>query len=107
VTDPGAGLYNSGEGQTLIAHGLGYTPALFMNILVAPALSTFAYAGQYSNRVSQIGTTAYWLMFQAYADNTYLYLLTDIMTYHTALTVSPNVYFAQYYLLRERIKRQI
>lgn len=102
----GAGQYNSGEAVTTIAHGLGYTPALFVNIAVASGSLTQGLPCPYLN--NNLATSAgIWGILQAYADQNNVYLLSDLMTYNANGVVAANFYIAEFFLLKERIKRII
>ena len=105
VTASGSGNYEWGEGLTQIAHGLGYTPTLMLNVQAANGTKTNNYPG--SHQFSSVsGTSGYWAQFGAYVDSTYLYLITDLMLTNTSLTLGSG-WKAQWYLLKEKAKRRV
>lgn len=106
VLDPGAGKYRAGEAITTVAHNLGYTPAFIVNISLWPGSgSTYSYTCPYQENVLDPSFGA-WTLLQAYTDQTNLYLLTDYMVYHTQ-TNGTSGFIAQYFLLKEKVKRAI
>jgi hypothetical protein len=103
TSNPGAGNFVLGHGATTIFHGLGYTPVIMaflsivsngrtypmpLNVYTTPTTATNAFAA-----------------FECYSDNQNTYLLTDIVAYGASFAVLAGTYQAQYYLMREKIKR--
>jgi hypothetical protein len=101
-----AGNFTAGEATTTVAHNLGYTPGILLNVLLASGSSTEIRNLPYGENpvATNFGD---WFVLQAYADNTNLYLLTDLLVYGNASSIVTSSFVAQYYLLKERIKRSI
>lgn len=93
-----AGNYLSVEAVTTIFHGLGFTPLIFANVVTGTTNKPVTF---YDANGS--ATSAYWFDNQMYADNNYLYLLTDAMV--TGGVVGVGSVPCQYYLLKEKVKR--
>lgn len=104
LTISGAGKYIFGEATTTIAHNLGYTPALLVNIGFDPSGSNLSLSCPYADNLV-VGSFGIWLVLQAYADQTNLYLLTDMVALNTTSGVGSTDFVARYFLLKERIKR--
>jgi hypothetical protein len=99
-----AGQYNSGEAITTIAHGLGYTPTLAVNISFLSGSSTQGLPCPYENNQAN-ASAAFWGILQAYVDKNNIYLLSDMMVYGNTTGQITTGYVAEYFLLKQRAKR--
>jgi hypothetical protein len=99
-----AGQYNSAEAVTTIAHGLGYTPTLMVNISFLSGTTTQGLPCPYENNQAN-ASAAFWGILQAYVDKNNIYLLSDMMVYGNATGQVLTGYVAEYFLLKQRAKR--
>lgn len=103
LSSPGAGNYSGNEAITTVAHNLGYTPPFiaFLQITTASPVKTYTIPFTF---MAGSSATASWEYYQAYVDNTNLYLLTDILVYAVAKSGGGATFVCKYYLLRDRAR---
>jgi hypothetical protein len=103
TSNPGAGNFTLGHGSTTIFHGLGYTPVIMAFLSIVGSGRTYPMPlNIYSTPTT---ATQGFVAFECYSDENNTYLLTDIIAYGASFAVLGSTYQAQYYLMREKIKR--
>lgn len=103
TSNPGAGNYALGHASTTIAHGLGYSPVILAFLTINSTRKT--YPMPLNVYTTPSSSTAGWLAFELYADETNVYLLTDVVAYGASFSTAADTYQAQYYLMKDRVKR--
>lgn len=103
LSNPGAGNYLGGEGQTIIAHNLGYTPPFigFLQITSVTPIKNYPLPFSF---LAGSAATASWEVYQMYCDATNIYLLSDLLVYANARTIGGSDHTLKYYLLRDRVR---
>lgn len=105
VSSPGAGNYVTGNGTTTIAHGLGFTPIL--QAFLQDAATGMSYPLPVNKFIVNTSSQAAFYGLICYADQNNLYLLTELVAYGAAFSITASAYQCQFYMMRERIKRAI